>query len=258
MPLRPAPAAGGGPARAAGRRAGSDGHEAGVERWHQRDRAVAAGALSSRPGSSSRRSSPRRGRARCCTRGCSRGTRRGVLQTGSEVVPKVPTSSEAEREARASLRLVKRDAKRGRDKLPDDAPPGWGELLKRVFGVDGWECPDCGKQMKLRTVVVGSPASTAIVHGLLRSTGPPAPRGSGEDQEVHASASTGLEGGAAPEPRFCAGSPAEGQLFRGGRACRARPCGATVPGCASRRAVHAACPQAPIRGGLPTQKVNRI
>ena len=44
------------------------------------------------------------------------------------------------------------------------------------------------QQMKLRTVVVGSPASTTIVHGLLRSTGPPAPRGGGEDQEVHASA----------------------------------------------------------------------
>ena len=41
------------------------------------------------------------------------------------MVPKVPSSTEAEREARASLRLVKRDAKRGRNKLPDDAPLGW-------------------------------------------------------------------------------------------------------------------------------------
>jgi hypothetical protein len=52
-------------------------------------------------------------------------------------VPKVPSSSDAEREARASLRLVKRLGKRGRDKLPDDAPLGWAELLKRVFGVYG-------------------------------------------------------------------------------------------------------------------------
>ena len=43
----------------------------------------------------------------------------------SEVVPKVPTSTDAQREARASLRLVKRDGKRGRGKLPDDAPLGW-------------------------------------------------------------------------------------------------------------------------------------
>ena len=76
-----------------------------------------------------------------------------------DVVPKVPTSTDAQREARASLRLVKRDGKRGRDKLPDDAPLGWAELLKRVFGVDRWECPDCGKRMRLRTVVEGSPAA---------------------------------------------------------------------------------------------------
>lgn len=106
----------------------------------------------------------------------------------AEVVPKVPSSTEAEREARASLRLVKRAAKRGRVKVADDAPPGWAELLRRVFGVDGWACPDCGKRMRLRTVVVGSPASTTIVTGLLRSTGPPAPRRGGDDQGVHAGA----------------------------------------------------------------------
>jgi hypothetical protein len=44
---------------------------------------------------------------------------------------------------------------------------------------------------------------------------------------------SGTTGGAAPQPRFCAGSPAEGQLFRGGRACLARSWGATVTGCAS-------------------------
>ena len=98
-----------------------------------------------------------------------------------EVVPKVPSSSEAEREARASLRLAKRGAAHGRDKVAGDAPAGWAELLKRVFGVDGWACPDCGKPMRLRTVVVGMPTSTTVVTGLLRSTGPPAPRGGGDD-----------------------------------------------------------------------------
>ena len=106
----------------------------------------------------------------------------------SEVVPKVPTSTDAQREARASLRLVKRDGKRGRDKLPDDAPLGWAELLKRVFGVDGWECPECGKGMRLRTVVEGSPAALTITTSLLRSTGPPRPPRGGDDREAYAGA----------------------------------------------------------------------
>ena len=106
----------------------------------------------------------------------------------AEVVPKVPSSDEAKQEARAALRLVKRDAKRGRDKLPDDAPLGWAELLKRVFGVNGWECPDCGKRMHLRTVVEGSPAALTITKSLLRSTGPPRPPSGGDDREAYAGA----------------------------------------------------------------------
>lgn len=105
-----------------------------------------------------------------------------------EVVPKVPSSDEARQEARAALRLVKRDAKRGRDKLPDDAPLGWAELLKRVFGVDGWQCPDCGKPMRLRTVVEGSRAALTITTSLLRSTGPPRPPAGGDGRGVHADA----------------------------------------------------------------------
>ena len=42
--------------------------------------------------------------------------------------------------------------------------------------------------MRLRTVVVGMPTSTTVVTGLLRSTGPPAPRGGGDDQGVYAGA----------------------------------------------------------------------
>ena len=49
----------------------------------------------------------------------------GNARWRTEVVPKVPTSTDAQREARAWLRLVKRDGKRGRDKLPDNAPLGW-------------------------------------------------------------------------------------------------------------------------------------
>ena len=105
-----------------------------------------------------------------------------------EVVPKVPSSTDAEREARASLRLVKRDGKRGRGKLPDDAPLGWAELLKRVFGVDGWECPDCGRRLRLRTVVEGAPAAVTISRSLLRARGPPGPAPGGEDRGAHARA----------------------------------------------------------------------
>ena len=111
----------------------------------------------------------------------------------SEVVPRVPSSDEANQEARAALRLVKRDGKRGRDKLPDNAPLGWAELLKRVFGVDGWQWSsatpaDCGKNMRLRTVPEGSPSALTITTSLLRSTGPPRPFSGGDDRGVHASA----------------------------------------------------------------------
>ncbi len=112
----------------------------------------------------------------------------GNARWRKEVVPKVPTSTDAQREARASLRLVKRDGKRGRDKRPDDAPLAWAELLKRVFGVDGWLCPGCGKRMHLRTVVEGSPAALTITSSLLRSTGPPRRPGGGDDRGVYAGA----------------------------------------------------------------------
>ena len=106
----------------------------------------------------------------------------------SDVVPKVPSSDQAKQEARAALRLVKRDEKRGRHKLPDDARLGWAELLKRVFGVDGWQCPDCGKAMRLRTVVGAAPAALTIARSLLRSTGPPAVRAAFDDQGAGAQA----------------------------------------------------------------------
>ncbi len=104
----------------------------------------------------------------------------------AEVVPKVPSSNEAEREARASLHLVKRDAKRRR--LPDDPPLGWAELLKRVFSVDGRQRPDCGRPMRLRTVVEGASSAVTITTSLLRSTGPPAPPRGGDDRGVCAPA----------------------------------------------------------------------
>lgn len=48
-----------------------------------------------------------------------------------ELVPKAPSSTGAEREARASLRPVKRDGTRWRGELPDGAALGWAGLLER-------------------------------------------------------------------------------------------------------------------------------
>jgi len=99
----------------------------------------------------------------------------------AEVVPRVPESTEAEREARRARKL--RPSKVvGKDEKLDDKP-GWADLLKRVFGFDGWLC-DCGRPMKLRAIVIREPATTRVVRGLLRATGPPAARAVGEVREA--------------------------------------------------------------------------
>ena len=100
-----------------------------------------------------------------------------------EVVPKVPTSSAAEAEARQSRRLSKRTTVRV------EAPaPGWADLLWRVFQVDGWRCPLCGGTMRLRMVVDVAPAASRIAAGLLRDRGPPRPHPAGDDQGACAEA----------------------------------------------------------------------
>lgn len=96
-----------------------------------------------------------------------------------EVIPKVPTSESAKAEARLSLKLVKRRKEGAR---AEKDSPGWAELLRRVFGVDGWQCPCCGKRMTLRTIVIGAPASTRIVSGLLHARAPPEGGGGGADR----------------------------------------------------------------------------
>lgn len=91
----------------------------------------------------------------------------------SEVVPKVPTSTQAERDARAALKLVKAEDRRARGERAEQRRC-WAELLRRVFEYDGWACPHCQKPMKLRSIVIREPATTQVVSGLLRATGPPA------------------------------------------------------------------------------------
>lgn len=105
-----------------------------------------------------------------------------------EVIPKVASSTEAEREARASLRLVKRAGQGGGGSIPAAGAFCWAELLKRVFAVDGWACPSCGERMRLRAVVDGGGAPTRVLTGLLRARGPPETPPEGDDRGVHARA----------------------------------------------------------------------
>lgn len=98
----------------------------------------------------------------------------GACSSGSSsVVPKVPTSTEADRQTRAALKRVKAEARRETTARAEERRC-WAELLKRVFEVNGWACPHCNKPMTLRTIVIREPATTKVVSGLLRSTGPPA------------------------------------------------------------------------------------
>jgi hypothetical protein len=49
----------------------------------------------------------------------------------------------------------------------------WSTLLKRVFDVDGFECPLCDQRMRLRAVVL-PPATLRVLGGLERACrGPP-------------------------------------------------------------------------------------
>jgi hypothetical protein len=101
-----------------------------------------------------------------------------------EIVPKVPTSESARAEARLALKLVKRRKEGARTEKDS---PGWAELLRRVFGVDGWQWSPatpacCGKRMTLRTTVIGAPASTRIESGLLHARAPPEGGGGGADR----------------------------------------------------------------------------
>jgi len=97
-----------------------------------------------------------------------RGVLAGNARWRAEVVPKPkPESAEAaaERRSRRLTRHPRID--------PSGEGPSWADLLQRVFAVDGFRCALCGQKLKLRSIVVSPPATTRIVHGLHRATGPP-------------------------------------------------------------------------------------
>jgi len=85
-----------------------------------------------------------------------------------EVVPKPPAVSAREKKRREARRLTRQ---------PSASPrtPGWAYLLARVFQVDPFRCPHCGKPMELRCVVVRPPASSRILRGLGAPRAPPTP-----------------------------------------------------------------------------------
>lgn len=86
----------------------------------------------------------------------------------AEVVPKPPLVSAREAKRLRARRLVRQPAAVPRT-------PGWAYLLGRVFQVDPFQCRHCGKQMELRCIVVGPPASTRILRGLGSPRAPPLP-----------------------------------------------------------------------------------
>ena len=89
----------------------------------------------------------------------------GVLaarsQWRAEIVPKNPKPTK-------SLDLLRHDAHKVSPWI------GWADLLWRIFGAEGWDCPHCHSKMELRAVVVGPPATLKILKGLAASArGPP-------------------------------------------------------------------------------------
>jgi hypothetical protein len=81
----------------------------------------------------------------------------------SLLVPRRPPRAKTKR----LVRRERRAKRRGRWEP-------WAELLRRVFGGDGFRCPHCSGLLRLRTVVVGPPATTAILRDLaLGSAVPP-------------------------------------------------------------------------------------
>jgi len=43
----------------------------------------------------------------------------------------------------------------------------WADLLDRVFSSDGFACPRCGQRMHLRAMVIGAPATTETLAGIV-------------------------------------------------------------------------------------------
>ena len=97
---------------------------------------------------------------------------RGVLAGNSalrkEVVPRPRTEPAEEATERRSKRLTRQPRIHW-----ETERPSWFDLLQRVFGVDGFQCPMCGGRLELRCIVESSVSASKILKGLHKATGPP-------------------------------------------------------------------------------------
>jgi len=95
---------------------------------------------------------------------------RGVLAGNSalrkEIVPRPREDSEATE--RRSKRLTEHPRIQW-----ETERPSWFDLLQRVFGVDGFQCPLCRGRLELRCIVENPASAARILKGLHKATGPP-------------------------------------------------------------------------------------
>jgi hypothetical protein len=83
-----------------------------------------------------------------------------------QIVPRPKRSRRSDHEHTRAIIRPERASRRSRWML-------WSTLLKRVFAVDGFECPLCDQPMRLQAVVL-PPATLRVLDGLeLACRGPP-------------------------------------------------------------------------------------
>ena len=99
-----------------------------------------------------------------------RGVLAGKAGWRKEVIP----TPRPETPAAAAERRARRLSRRPRLHFEGERP-SWDDLLRRVFSVEGFQCPTCGGALRLRTLVLNPVLAKRIIAGLQRATGPPAP-----------------------------------------------------------------------------------
>jgi hypothetical protein len=123
------------------------------------------------------------------------------------VVPRPRHDRPDDAEARAAKKL----ARKARVRI-SSRHLGWAELLAREFQVDGWRCPRCGGPLRLRCVVVRTPATVRVLRGLAPSRGPP---------QLAPLVRSGRDAPAEPHPSACRSRrPRRVSLSAGSRALR--------------------------------------
>lgn len=77
----------------------------------------------------------------------------------AEITPKNPVRP---RPTRSDIKLI-----RVEDASEKSRWWVWADLLERVFSSDGFACPRCGRRMHLRAIVIGAPATTETLAGIV-------------------------------------------------------------------------------------------